>query len=196
LAAASSALKSMRISRLTLLVAIIVLLVYLTVPAQNSTVRTVRRPKTATIEPLRLANVEPIDTDGLKDLISKSRDKPLLVNFWATFCDPCRDEFPDLVKIDREFRPKSLDFVTVSLDDLSGIKTDVPKFLAQMKATMPAYLLNVTDPEPAINAVDPKWQGDLPATFLYNAKGEVVFKAFGRVNTAALREAIGRLAKN
>jgi thiol-disulfide isomerase/thioredoxin len=186
----------MRISRLTLLVAIIVLLVYLTVPAQNSTVRTVRRPKTATIEPLRLANVEPIDTDGLKDLISKSRDKPLLVNFWATFCDPCRDEFPDLVKIDREFRPKSLDFVTVSLDDLSGIKTDVPKFLAQMKATMPAYLLNVTDPEPAINAVDPKWQGDLPATFLYNAKGEVVFKAFGRVNTAALREAIGRLAKN
>ena len=186
----------MRISRLTLVVAFIVLLVYLTVPAQNGTVRTVRRPKTATIEPLRLANVEPIDTDGLKDLISKSRDKPLLVNFCATFWDPCRDEFPDLVKIDREFRPKSLDFVTVSLDDLSGIKTDVPKFLAQMKATMPAYLLNVTDPEPAINAVDPKWQGDLPATFLYNAKGEVVFKAFGRVNTGALREAIGRLAKN
>ena len=184
----------MRISRLTLVVAFIVLLVYLTVPGQE-TVRTVRVAK-STPAPAMPTEVEPIDTAGLKDLISKAKDKPLLVNFWATYCDPCRDEFPDLVKVDRDFRPKSLDFVTVSLDDMSDIKTTVPQFLAQMKATMPAYLLNVTDPEPAINAVDPKWQGDLPATFLYNAKGEIVFKAFGRVNTAALREAIERLAKN
>jgi thiol-disulfide isomerase/thioredoxin len=140
--------------------------------------------------------VEPIDTFGLKDLIAKSKDKPLLVNFWATYCDPCRDEFPDLVKVDSDFRAKSLDFVTVSLDDVSDIKTTVPQFLAQMKATMPAYLLNVSDPEPAINAVDPKWQGELPATFLYNAKGEIVFRAFGRVNTAALREAIEHVVKN
>ena len=184
----------MRISRLTLVVAFIVLLVYLTVPGQE-TVRTVRQAKSMPA-PAMPTNVEPIDTAGLKDLISKPKDKPLLVNFWATYCDPCRDEFPDLVKVDSDFRPKSLDFVTVSLDDVSDIKTTVPQFLAQMKATMPAYLLNVTDPEPAINAVDPKWQGDLPATFLYNAKGEIVFKAFGRVNTAALREAIERLAKN
>jgi thiol-disulfide isomerase/thioredoxin len=183
----------MRISKLTLILGFVVLLNSLTVPAQ---VRTVRRAKPATPAPAVLVDVEPIDLDGLKDLISKPKDKPLLVNFWATFCDPCRDEFPDLVKIDSEFRPKALNFVTVSLDDMSDLKTDVPKFLAQMKATMPAYLLNVTDPEPAINAVDPKWQGDLPATFLYNAKGEVVFKAFGRVNTGALREAIERLVKN
>src|SRR5262249_41406028 len=167
----------------------------LTVPAQHNTGRTVRRTKSA-IAPAIPTNVEAIDTLDLKNLISKPRDKPLLVNFWATFCDPCRDEFPDLVKVDRDFRPKSLDFVTVSLDDESDIKTTVPQFLAQMKATMPAYLLAVRDPEPAINAVDPKWQGDLPATFLYNSKGEVVFKAFGRVNTAALREAIERLVKN
>jgi len=181
----------MRLSRLTV---VVVLLVYLTVPGQE-TVRTVRRAK-STPAPALPTNVEPIDTAGLKELISKPKDKPLLVNFWATFCDPCRDEFPDLVKVDKDFRPKSLDFVTVSLDDESDIKTTVPQFLAQMKATMPAYLLDVRDPEPAINAVDPKWQGELPATFLYNAKGEIVFKAFGRVNTAALREAIERLAKN
>lgn len=186
----------MRISRLTLVVGLVVLLISLTVPAQNSTVRTVRRPKPATTEPLPLAKVEPINVDGLKDLISKPKDKPLLVNFWATWCDGCRDEFPDLVKIDGEFRPKALDFVTVSLDDVTDIKTGVPKFLAQMRATMPAYLLNASDPEPAINAVDPKWQGDLPATFLYNAKGEVVFKHFGRINTTELRQAIEQLVKN
>jgi len=118
------------------------------------------------------------------------------VNFWATWCVPCRDEFPDLVKIDKEFRPQSLDFFTVSLDELTDIKTSVPGFLSQMKATMPAYLLDAKDPEPAINAVDPRWQGDLPATFLYNAKREVIYKHIGRVNTVELREAIEKLVKN
>lgn len=139
--------------------------------------------------------VEPIDTDALKNLITQERQRPLLVNFWATFCDPCRDEFPDLVKIDKDFRPQSLEFVTVSLDDIVDIKTSVPEFLGSMNATMPAYLLNVNDPEPAINLVDPKWRGDLPATFLYNEKGEVVYKHIGRVDPAALRAEIQKLVK-
>ena len=139
--------------------------------------------------------VEAIDTDALKTLLTQQREGPLLVNFWATFCDPCRDEFPDLVKIDKEYRPQSLQFVTVSLDDLTDIKTSVPKFLEDMKATMPAYLLNVSDPEPAIKLVDPAWQGALPATFLYNAKGEQVYKHFGRVDAAELRNQLEKLVK-
>ena len=139
--------------------------------------------------------VSPIDTNELKGLLTQQREHPLLVNFWATFCDPCRDEFPDLVKIDKQYRPHALEFVTVSLDDISDLKTGVPKFLDSMKATMPAYLLNVTDPEPAINLVDPRWQGDLPATYLYNEKGEVVYKHIGRVNPVELREAIEKVVK-
>lgn len=139
--------------------------------------------------------VSPIDTNELKGLLTQQRERPLLVNFWATYCDPCRDEFPDLVKIDKEYRPHALEFVTVSLDDMSDLKTSVPKFLDSMKATMPAYLLNVTDPEPAINLVDPRWQGDLPATYLYNEKGEVVYKHIGRVNPVELREAIEKVVK-
>jgi thiol-disulfide isomerase/thioredoxin len=140
-----------------------------------------------------VAVVSAIDTEALKGLLTQQRERPLLVNFWATFCDPCRDEFPDLVKIDKDYRPRSLEFVTVSLDDFSEIKTSVPKFLDAMKAKMPAYLLNVSDPEPAINLVDARWQGDLPATFLYNEKGELVYKHIGRVNTAELREAIEKV---
>ena len=139
--------------------------------------------------------VSAIDTDELKGLLTQQRERPLLVNFWATFCDPCREEFPDLVKIDKDYRPHALEFVTVSLDDMSEIKSEVPKFLGSMKATMPAYLLNATDPEPAINLVDPRWQGDLPATFLYNEKGEVVYKHIGRVNPVELREAIEKVVK-
>jgi len=139
--------------------------------------------------------VSPIDTEALKKLRTQQREKPLLVRFWASFCDPCRDEFPDLVKIDKDFRPQSLEFVTVSLDDVEDIKTSVPKFLVDMKATMPAYLLNVNDPEPAIKLMDPRWSGALPATFLYNEKGEEVFKHYGRVDPAELRSAIEKVVK-
>ena len=178
----------MRFSKLVIPVVLCVLLVGFAAPAQQK--------KGYAKKPAKpLPVVSPIDTDALKGLISQQRGRPLLVNFWATFCDPCRDEFPDLVKIDKDYRPQSLDFVTVSLDDIDQIKTDVPKFLNDMNATMPAYLLNVSDPEPAINFIDKRWRGDLPATYLYNEKGEMVYWHIGRVNPAELRAAIDKAVK-
>lgn len=179
----------MRFSRALLLLTLSFTLVGFATPAQKQRRGRVAKPKVS------LPVVSAIDTDKLKNLLSENRQKPLLVTFWATWCDPCRDEFPDLVKIDAEYRLRSLDFVTVSLDDLSDINTSVPKFLSAMNAKMPAYLLNANDPDPAINAVDPKWQGDLPATFLYNDKGEVVYKHIGRVNPTELRAALDKLVK-
>src|SRR5215207_4232040 len=178
----------MRFSKVIIPVALCVLLIALTAPAQ-------RKKGRATKPKIPLPVVSAIDTEALKGLITQQRERPLLINFWATFCDPCRDEFPDLVKIDKDYRPQSLEFVTVSLDDMSEIKTEVPKFLDSMKATMPAYLLNVSDPEPAINLVDRKWRGDLPATYLYNEKGEVVYKHIGRIKPAELREALEKVVK-
>jgi thiol-disulfide isomerase/thioredoxin len=135
-----------------------------------------------------------VDLDDVKKLIASDKQtKPLLVNFWATWCDPCRDEFPDLVQVDQDYRGKGLDFIAISLDDAADIKTAVPQFLRQMKATMPVYLLNVTDPEPVIMAVDKDWGGALPATFLYDAQRKVVFKHYGRVKTPELRDAIEKL---
>jgi hypothetical protein len=64
-----------------------------------------------------------------------------------------------------------------------------------MKAKMPAYLLDVSDPEPAIDLVDRRWQGDLPATFLYNEKGEMVYRHIGRVDPVKLREALEKVVK-
>jgi thiol-disulfide isomerase/thioredoxin len=138
--------------------------------------------------------VREIDAPSLAAILKReSAPRPLLVNFWATWCDPCREEFPDLVKLDRQFRPHGLDTISVSLDDLADIKTGVPEFLRQMRATMPAYLLNVPDPDQIISSVDPKWSGALPATFLYDAEGKVVFKHFGRFKPQELRVAIEKL---
>src|SRR5882762_11230191 len=113
-------------------------------PAQT---RKNRAAKPSSAVTASLPVVREIDTDALKALLKRDSQRPLLVNFWATWCDPCRDEFPDLVKIDEDYRSKGLDFIAISLDDPPDIKTEVPKFLRQMHATMPAYLLNA-DPEP------------------------------------------------
>jgi thiol-disulfide isomerase/thioredoxin len=177
----------MRFSKAILPIALCIMLLSLAAPAQKR--------KGRAVTPRKPIVVNPIDLEALKGLITQQREHPLLINFWATFCDPCREEFPDLVKIDREYRPRSLEFITISLDDVTDIKTSVPKFLGTMKATMPAYLLDVPDPEPAIDLVDPRWQGSLPATFLYNEKGEMVYKHFGRVNPAELREEIEKVIK-
>ncbi len=140
------------------------------------------------------AEIKEIDLEGLKKLLQRdAKDaRPLLVNFWATWCDPCREEFPDLVKIDADYGAKNLNFVTVSLDDVSEIGTEVPKFLKQVKATMLTVLLNVNDPEPAIKSVDPAWDGQLPATFLYDKDGKVVFRHFGKFKPDELRAAIDK----
>lgn len=136
--------------------------------------------------------VREIDLEGLKKLLARGGEtsRPLLVNFWATWCEPCRAEFPDLVKIDSEYRPRGLDFVAVSIDDVSEIKTTVPQFLKEMRAQMPAYLLNTPETDVAIQFVDPQWSGSLPATFLYNREGKIVFKHMGRIKPAELRTAI------
>ena len=139
-------------------------------------------------------DIRQINLDGLKKLLQRDpKDtRPLLINFWATWCDPCREEFPDLVKIDADYKGKNFNFISISLDDVTDIKTAVPKFLKEMNATMPVVLLNVPDPEPAIHAVDDKWSGELPATFLYDKDGHVVFRHFGKIKPDELRAAIDK----
>ena len=122
----------------------------------------------------------------------KPNGKPLLVNFWATWCDPCREEFPELVKIDNEYKGK-IDFVTVSLDDITDINTAVPKFLGEMKADMPAYLLKTDDESAVISSIAKDWSGGLPFTILYNEKGEIAYFRQGKVIPAVLRTEIIKL---
>jgi thiol-disulfide isomerase/thioredoxin len=140
-------------------------------------------------KPQRVTEVNEV---ALKKLL-KPNGKPLLVNFWATWCDPCREEFPELVKIDNENKGK-IDFLTVSLDDLADIDGAVPKFLTEMKADMPAYLLKTDDENATIAAIAKDWSGGLPFTILYNEKGEIAYFRQGKVVPATLRSEIAKLA--
>ncbi|MCA1592413.1 MAG: redoxin domain-containing protein [Acidobacteria bacterium] len=138
--------------------------------------------------------VREINEAGLKALLdaNTASGHRLLVNFWATWCEPCRDEFPDLVRVTNEFKDdKEFQFITISLDDVSEAGAGVPKFLQTMRAThAPAYLLNATDQDAAIALVDSQWHGELPATFLFGRKGDLFFKHTGRIKPIELRKAI------
>ena len=135
------------------------------------------------------SKVTQIDILALKRLV-RPKDKPLLINFWATWCVPCREEYPDLVKIDHEYRGK-IDFVTVSLDELADKDTLVPQFLNEMKAEMPSYLL-VTEgqDEAAMAVVSRDWTGALPFTILFDKKGIILYSRQGKVKVEALKTAL------
>lgn len=138
--------------------------------------------------------VKYIKNGELRQLLTRTAgQKPFLVNFWATWCDPCREEFPDLVKIDADYKARGLEFITISMDEKEELKTGVPKFLGRMKSPMPAYLLDLEKQEEAFNIIDPDWPGALPFTLLYDGNGKVVFKHFGKLNIANLRAEIDKV---
>ncbi|MGQ0540893.1 MAG: TlpA family protein disulfide reductase [Blastocatellia bacterium] len=149
------------------------------------------KPAGSTVPQASSVKVALVDEVALRKVIVP-KDKPLLVNFWATWCDPCREEFPDLVKFDAEYKGK-IDFITVSLDDPADILTTVPRFLSEMKATMPAYLLKTADESAVIASISTEWQGGMPFTILFNPKGETTYFRQGKVILETLRKEIDKL---
>ena len=135
--------------------------------------------------------VTQIDAEGLKGLL-KPMGKPVLINFWATWCGPCREEFPDLVRIGGAYKDK-IDLITVSLDDVSEINGEVPKFLAEMGSESPAYLLKTSNEDEAIELVSKDWRGALPFTILINAQGETIYSKQGKFKPDVLIAEIERL---
>ena len=132
-----------------------------------------------------------VDDAAFKKLLVPN-GKPLMINFWATWCGPCREEFPDLVKLDNEFKGK-IDFITVTLDFEEELNTGVPKFLADMKAGMPTFLLVTPDESAAISSVTKEWAGALPFTVIYDPKGALIFVHQGIIKPDEVRGELNKL---
>lgn len=131
-----------------------------------------------------------IDEAGFRNLVANRNGKILLINVWATWCIPCRDEFPDLVKIADHYNSQNAEVVGISADFPDEIESKVEPFLKSQSAGFKNYIKNFEDDEAFINSVNAEWSGALPATFVYDANGVLLGSHFGQNNFAGFRQMI------
>jgi thiol-disulfide isomerase/thioredoxin len=134
-------------------------------------------------------NLAETGLDSIKVLVKNNSDKLRLINVWATWCGPCVIEFPDLVIIDRIYRSRQFEFVSISTDKLSR-KDNVLKFLKQQEASNKNYIYSGENIYDLIETIDPQWQGALPYTLVVEPGGKVIYRMQGTINMIEVRKLI------
>lgn len=130
-----------------------------------------------------------IDEASLKTLLKNETDKVRLINVWATWCGPCVTELPEFVNMNRMYRNREFEFITLSAD----VPDKQDKALATLKrlqASGKNYLFNSTDKYKLIEAIDPQWQGALPYTILIEPGGKVAYRHQGSIDPAEMKKKI------
>lgn len=130
----------------------------------------------ASLEP----TVQLLDEQALHALIHERHGKTLFLNFWATWCQPCVAEFPDLVKLSESLSGSNVEVVGVSVDYPDEIESKVIPFLRKHRIPFKMYVAQFRKQEDFINAVDPSWNGAVPATFIYGPRGTQRYSLIGQ----------------
>ena len=125
------------------------------------------------------------DTSGNVWRLDEHQGRVVLVNYWATWCPPCRAETPGLVRLANEYKLSGLDVVGISLDDDTGA---IRPFVEEYKIPYPILL-------PTDKATLPLTVEALPTTVLYDRKGRVAKQYTGAVSESTFRTDVESLLK-
>jgi len=133
--------------------------------------------------------LKPAELSKLKD---DAKGKVLVVNFWATWCGPCVAEFPEFVALDEKYRSSGVNVIGISADEVADLQSKVVPFVRDAKARFPVYVQDVEDPQEMIDRVAKEWSGALPATFVFDRQGTLVYKRLGIIDRDEL---VGQIQK-
>ncbi len=133
--------------------------------------------------------IDTIDEAALAKLVKNDTDKLLLVNVWATWCGPCVAELPDLVTINRMYRHRKFQMVTISIDQPEQ-KADALKVLQEKHCSAANYLSTLPNNDRLAEVLDKDWAGPVPHTVLIGPDGKILLRQSGPVNVLELRRAI------
>jgi thiol-disulfide isomerase/thioredoxin len=130
----------------------------------------------------------------LMQRVRSSQAQVVLVNVWATWCVPCREEFPALLQLARSLPQERLDLVLVSADFPDQAEA-ARRFLASQGVAFPSYLKEGGDEE-FIDALAKRWSGALPATFVFNRQRDLVRFWEGGASFEEFRAAVEAAAQS
>ena len=138
--------------------------------------------------------VEMADAEALRALRRNDSGKLRLVNFWATWCGPCVTEFPELVTMNRMYRRRAFEMVTVAAN-FPDEQKEVLEFLVKQQASNRNLLFAATDKYKLMEAFDKDWNAALPYTVLIGPDGRYLFQAQGSLDPLELKRAIVKALK-
>lgn len=137
-------------------------------------------------EPVQL---EPIDQAALAKLAKNDTPNYRLINVWATWCGPCVHELPQLVEINRMYRKRHFEFITLSMDEPDQ-KDQALKMLKEAHVSAVNRLSTIEKKDTFAETLDPKWSGPLPYTLLIAPGGKVVYREEGAIDSLELKREI------
>jgi thiol-disulfide isomerase/thioredoxin len=133
-----------------------------------------------------------VDEAGYTKLVAAHKGKVVLVEFWATWCVPCRQEMPELVKLEQRLRPRGLDVLMISADAPEQA-AEAAKVFKESGMAAPGFMRNVADEDAFCHSLDPSWEGALPAIFIYDKAGKKVKSFIGATPTKTIEAAVDKL---
>ena len=137
--------------------------------------------------------IKVVGQEGLLSELQSARGEVVVLNVWATWCGPCVEELPHFARLVESTRGRGLRVIAVSFDDPETIESRVRPFVDEKDYPF-SYLVkaqtNGDEYEAFINSIDPSWRGNVPATFVYDALGELHAASHEPVTYSQLREAV------
>jgi peroxiredoxin len=137
-------------------------------------------------EPVALGE---IDDAGVAKLVKNDTKKLLVINVWATWCAPCAAELPEFVTINRMYRGRPFQLVTLSMDKPDN-KDAALKVLKDKKVALTNYLVKTEDRDKFAEALDKDWPGPVPYTLIVEPGGKVIYRKSGSIDPLEVRRAI------